>query len=843
MTGKPEDFPVWNITVFNNYLYTTTGDKALNNDGFGLYKTDASGTPPYNWTPIITNGGYQPNPDLRAPDGLSFMQFKGQLYMGTNRPTEMYRINPDDTWDLLVGEPRQTPQGFKAPLSGLGIGFGSWFTGHFWRMGATNDQLFLGTWDWSVLLRFVPSLDKIFTYQYGFDFLRTTDGIHWHDISRTGLNDQNNFGGRSFQTTPFGVFMGTARPQGGMQVWQCMTPDCAEQPTAVAAPQAMTSVSQYVSGRQAILSWDAVPGATRYRVYRATVKPIADFLGGSNFSFTLPGTNQTITLQDIQNGALDSFCTANLNDSLCTLVAMIKAGITPGGVASFPLGFQQIAITAGTQYSEQAPTDRESLYYVRSEDADGNLSPPSNFVGAPSKALPGTPPTVTPHLYPAPNGAGWNKTPVQVSWTIDPGGDPLISPPCQPVYLTAETAGTPVTCVAVSGTGARTTQTVTVRIDMTPPTLSAVPDPAPNANGWNNTDVTVTFVASDALSGVATVSPPTTLTAEGAGQVVAGTATDVAGNTASVSLSVNIDKTPPEALVHWDPASHGIVVEGVDALSGPSAPGMLTPDSSVPTKWHPDNDDGPSRHHESDEGHGKPDSHGKRDSHGGRGSFFARFGRSFGGLVIGGLGHGPTGAVRAGRGFDALAFDSGRGAQNRGRRDDKKSAKKNDKKKGPQAVKPKRHEDHDGDDHHQASESTYTVSDLADNTMTIVLVTRSHGHETEGYVLSFGYQGAAPTVATDNRLKFEWSLDKKSDAVRELEQDIRTGEEHQRQSVKAKFELKKNLTWIMQHVPGMHADHDHDHDHDGHDDSRTSQSGLFLIRLATDTGQLKIQSN
>ena len=55
--------------------------------------------------------------------------------------------------------------------------------------------------------------------------------------------------------------------------------------------------------------------------------------------------------------------------------------------------------------------------------------------------------------------------------------------------------------------------------------------PSPNGNGWHNTDVTVTFTCSDALSGVASCPAPITVTAEGAGQVVTGTAVDKAGNT------------------------------------------------------------------------------------------------------------------------------------------------------------------------------------------------------------------------------------------------------------------------------------------------------------------------
>src|SRR2546423_10105601 len=81
--------------------------------------------------------------------------------------------------------------------------------------------------------------------------------------------------------------------------------------------------------------------------------------------------------------------------------------------------------------------------------------------------------------------------------------------------------------------------------DREPPTISATVSPAPNAAGWNNTDVTVSFSATDALSGIANVSAPVTVTTEGGNQTITGTATDRAGNSATADAKLNIDKTLP----------------------------------------------------------------------------------------------------------------------------------------------------------------------------------------------------------------------------------------------------------------------------------------------------------
>jgi hypothetical protein len=89
-------------------------------------------------------------------------------------------------------------------------------------------------------------------------------------------------------------------------------------------------------------------------------------------------------------------------------------------------------------------------------------------------------------------------------------------------------------------------QTVTINRDTVPPSITAHRSPAANAAGWNNAAVTVSFACSDATSDIASCPAPITRGADGAGQSVAGTATDNAGNPASATVdNINIDTTPP----------------------------------------------------------------------------------------------------------------------------------------------------------------------------------------------------------------------------------------------------------------------------------------------------------
>src|SRR5262249_14822696 len=126
-------------------------------------------------------------------------------------------------------------------------------------------------------------------------------------------------------------------------------------------------------------------------------------------------------------------------------------------------------------------------------------------------------------------------------------------------------------------------------------TIIPVRTPAPNANGWNNTNVTVSFQCSDALSGLASGSPPapTILSTEGANQSVSGACRDIAGNVASATVSgINIDKTPPSVACSASPSAlwppnnklvpEHISVTVTDTLSGSAGFNLLSVVSSEP---------------------------------------------------------------------------------------------------------------------------------------------------------------------------------------------------------------------------------------------------------------------
>src|SRR5207244_2271897 len=118
-----------------------------------------------------------------------------------------------------------------------------------------------------------------------------------------------------------------------------------------------------------------------------------------------------------------------------------------------------------------------------------------------------------------------------------------------------------------------------INIDKTTPTLTASRDIAANENGWNNSNVTVSFTASDALSGVAG-NPASQVFGEGFDQTATANVTDLAGNSTSASLThINVDKTAPTFAVISAPTNGQegsqlhFEVLGSDSLSGTSSTG------------------------------------------------------------------------------------------------------------------------------------------------------------------------------------------------------------------------------------------------------------------------------
>lgn len=234
--GDPENKTVFEMAGFYGYLYVGT----FNLEGYQVWRTTAEGEPPYHWEKVLTKGAYRGTHNQCV---LSMHSFKGSLYIGSaiqgggvdrqNRvgpaPPELIRLHADGKWDLLVGEARETPDGYKQPLSGYLPGFDSFFCGYFWRMCEHQGWLYISTFDWSGILGYAQrknwpqSFTNIITElgeqfimdnHSGFDLYRSYDGENWVPVTTQGMGNPYNFGLRTMVSTPLGLFLGTANPFG-----------------------------------------------------------------------------------------------------------------------------------------------------------------------------------------------------------------------------------------------------------------------------------------------------------------------------------------------------------------------------------------------------------------------------------------------------------------------------------------------------------------------------------------------------------------------------------------------------------------------------------------------------
>ncbi len=287
------------LAVYNNYLWVGTFNPVY---GYEVLRSDCVGEPPWDFEQVVTNGAYRPIDEERnvlSESVVSMYPFNGSLYVGSGTlfggndvvfengpaPAELIRINADDSWDLVCGQPRRTPDGLKLPISGMGPGFGNQFTGYIWRMMVHDGWLYVGTMDNSYILQYgdpsdVPDglspeqLELLVQLEAGFDLWKTFDGRHWFQLTRTGLGDPLAVGVRTMMSSEHGLFIGGADPYYGCRTW-LGTPDggAARLPQPVMDLQAIS-----VKDTRTRLEWSPSDGANKYRVMRAQRIKTADGL-------------------------------------------------------------------------------------------------------------------------------------------------------------------------------------------------------------------------------------------------------------------------------------------------------------------------------------------------------------------------------------------------------------------------------------------------------------------------------------------------------------------------------------------------------------------------------------
>jgi hypothetical protein len=287
----PTTMQFYDMAVFNGWLYLGGYDSA--GTGYQVYKTNAQGSPPYQLITVVPQAGYLTNP-FPSESVVSMYVHNNRLYVGTATFTEVLRINTDDTWDLVVGIPRQVPttgggSQWKYPLSNLGAGFGLTFNDHAWQMDDDYGYLYIGTYNASTPSRLAvnsPYTGSLLYPYMGAQLYSTASDWYINPVTTNGFasaspisstayeNPVDSHGGifdygfRTMASTPQGFFVGTANDYFGLAVFE-----------ATVHPNPNLNSPSYleiepIKGGGPLLSWQASSGASLYQIWRAELLPI-----------------------------------------------------------------------------------------------------------------------------------------------------------------------------------------------------------------------------------------------------------------------------------------------------------------------------------------------------------------------------------------------------------------------------------------------------------------------------------------------------------------------------------------------------------------------------------------
>lgn len=75
--------------------------------------------------------------------------------------------------------------------------------------------------------------NKLFKNEAGFDLYVTKDGVNYTELTVNGFNDKFNFGGRTLVANEDGLYIGTANPFYGAQLWRVTDAEEEESPSSI----------------------------------------------------------------------------------------------------------------------------------------------------------------------------------------------------------------------------------------------------------------------------------------------------------------------------------------------------------------------------------------------------------------------------------------------------------------------------------------------------------------------------------------------------------------------------------------------------------------------------------
>lgn len=254
----------------------------------GKYQPDspAANVAGWVWEEIVgDNGFYPPGMGSSSQGVASLAVFNGYLYVGTYndvlgplvtegpagiirsiRPPRIFRFNENNDCEMIIGDTVTDSQYpfLRARLGNYGSGFYNRsiaqlffpepyntlnysMNQYMWWMEVYNGKLYCTTFDIRVFLKYfndetliafgidnpdvrerildaVGLVEQANNNPAGFDIYFTSDGINWEPLTRDGFGDQFNYGGRVMKSSGSTLYIGTANPFYGCQVYKVEEP-------------------------------------------------------------------------------------------------------------------------------------------------------------------------------------------------------------------------------------------------------------------------------------------------------------------------------------------------------------------------------------------------------------------------------------------------------------------------------------------------------------------------------------------------------------------------------------------------------------------------------------------
>ena len=232
--SRPDNLGVWCLASFNDWLYAGTKNPTT---GYEVWKLAGPGeqAPP---TLVVNHGGASPDNEAAGTPCV----FGGRLYIGSQlnpfssmvrgKAADIIRINPDDTWQTVVG---------PDSISGYGSGFNHQANAYVWSMVVHDEWFYVATYDQiSPLFNMLENLGRLVKMVggqareanvveriggAGSDLYKTRDGEAWYAVTLDGLGDVGNYGFRTMESVGDWLYIGTANPFDGLEVWRGRSPD------------------------------------------------------------------------------------------------------------------------------------------------------------------------------------------------------------------------------------------------------------------------------------------------------------------------------------------------------------------------------------------------------------------------------------------------------------------------------------------------------------------------------------------------------------------------------------------------------------------------------------------